>query len=51
MPAGFPRRRLKYRLDGKGKLLSFGKYPDVGLAAARQKREAAAHLAVSKWHF
>ncbi|MCW4460876.1 Arm DNA-binding domain-containing protein [Sphingomonas sp. BT-65] len=50
-PSGSKLWRLKYRFDGKEKLLSFCKYPDVGLAAARQKREAAAHLAVSKWHF
>lgn len=33
--------RLKYRFDGKEKLLSLGTYPEVGLAAARTKRDGA----------
>lgn len=33
--------RLKYRYQGKEKLLALGKYPDVGLAAARKLRDAA----------
>jgi len=33
--------RLKYRFDGKEKLLSLGVYPDTGLAEARSKRDAA----------
>ena len=33
--------RLKYRFDGKEKLLSFGKYPVVTLAIAREKRNEA----------
>src|SRR5690349_15483537 len=33
--------RLKYRFDGKEKLLSLGIYPDVGLADAREKRDQA----------
>src|SRR3546814_2528560 len=36
--------RLKYRFDGKEKLLSFGKYPVVTLAIARAKREEAQTL-------
>jgi integrase len=36
--------RFKYRFDGKEKLLSFGGYPDVGLADAREKRDAARKL-------
>lgn len=36
--------RLKYRFDGKEKLLSFGAYPDTGLKEAREKREAARKL-------
>jgi len=32
--------RLKYRFQGREKLISFGSYPEVGLAAARQKRDA-----------
>jgi integrase len=31
--------RLKYRFDGKEKLLSLGTYPDISLSQARQKRE------------
>lgn len=45
-PTGSKLWRLKYRFDGKEKLLSFGKYPDVTLAMAREKRrEAKAKLA------
>lgn len=33
--------RMKYRFAGKEKRLSFGVYPDVSLANAREKREAA----------
>jgi integrase len=33
--------RMKYRFAGKEKLLSFGPYPEISLAAAREKREAA----------
>ncbi|MEJ6008745.1 tyrosine-type recombinase/integrase [Novosphingobium aquae] len=40
-PNGSKLWRLKYRFDGKEKLLSFGAYPDVGVAAARDKRNAA----------
>lgn len=32
--------RLKYRFQGREKLISLGSYPEVGLAAARQKRDA-----------
>lgn len=32
--------RLKYRIDGKEKLLALGVYPDVSLADARVKRDA-----------
>ncbi len=31
--------QLRYRLDGKQKTASLGKYPDVSLAGARQKRK------------
>ena len=31
--------RLKYRFDGKEKLLSFGAYPEITLAKARERRE------------
>jgi len=40
-PAGGKWWRWKYRAGGKEKRLSFGTYPDVGLKAARGKREAA----------
>jgi len=43
-PGGSKLWRLKYRFDGKEKLLSFGKYPGVSLAAARKKRQAAKEL-------
>jgi len=36
--------RLKYRFDGKEKLLSLGVYPDTGLKDARDKRDAARKL-------
>lgn len=36
--------RMKYRYGGKEKLLSFGTYPDITLADARTKREAARKL-------
>jgi hypothetical protein len=40
-PNGSKLWRMKYRFAGKEKLLSFGKYPDVPLAAARTKRDEA----------
>ncbi len=43
-PAGGKYWRLKYRFDGKEKRLALGVYPDVGLAAARKKRDAAREL-------
>lgn len=36
--------RFKYRFDGKEKKLSFGSYPDVPLAAARDQRDQARQL-------
>jgi len=36
--------RFKYRWFGKEKLLALGKYPDVGLADARRKRDEARSL-------
>lgn len=36
--------RLKYRFDGKEKLLSFGTYPDTGLKDARARRDVARKL-------
>ncbi len=43
-PPGGKLWRLKYRLDGKEKLLSFGAYPDVPLIRAREKRDEARTL-------
>jgi hypothetical protein len=40
-PNGSKLWRLKYSFDGKEKLLSFGKYPDVTLAVVREKRREA----------
>jgi len=40
-PKGSKYWRFKYRFAGKEKRLAFGVYPDVGLADARKKREAA----------
>jgi len=36
--------RLKYRFDGKQKLLALGKYPDLPLANARRRRDEARTL-------
>ncbi len=43
-PTGSKLWRLKYRFIGKEKLLSLGKYPDVGLAKARKDRQVAKEL-------
>ena len=43
-PAGGKHWRLRYELSGKEKLLTLGPYPDVGLAAARDERQAAKAL-------
>ena len=40
-PGGSKLWRLKYRFAGKEKLLSFGSYPTVSIASARQNREEA----------
>jgi integrase len=40
-PNGSKLWRMKYRFEGREKLLSFGAYPDVGLADARLRRAAA----------
>lgn len=40
-PNGAKLWRMKYRYGGKEKLLSFGAYPEVGIAAAREKRTLA----------
>ncbi|MFC3873724.1 DUF4102 domain-containing protein [Neisseria musculi] len=43
-PAGGKLWRLKYRIDGKEKLLSIGKYPTVSLSEARKAAENARRL-------
>ncbi len=40
-PSGSKLWRLKYRFAGKEKLISFGSYPEVTLARAREKRDDA----------
>jgi len=40
-PQGGKYFRLKYRCDGKEKLLSFGTYPEISLADARLRRDEA----------
>ncbi len=47
-PQGSKLWRMAYRFNGLQKLLSFGAYPAVGLAAARQKREDAKKLLAIK---
>jgi len=39
-PSGGKLWRFKYKVDGKVGLLSYGSYPEVSLADARQRREA-----------
>ena len=43
-PSGGKWWRLRYRFDGKAKMLSLGVYPDVGLKEAREKRDDARKL-------
>jgi integrase len=46
MPSGSKKWRLKYRIGGKENRLTFGDYPAVGLADARERREIArGHIA------
>lgn len=45
-PSGGKLWRLKYRVDGREKRLSFGPYPTVTLKEAREKREKAKKLLV-----
>jgi len=40
-PAGGKWWRLKYRVDGKEKLVSLGTFPEVGLKEARERRDLA----------
>ena len=43
-PAGGKLWRFKYRVDGKEKLLSLGKYPDVSLMEAREAAQQAKQM-------
>jgi len=43
-PAGGKLWRLKYRMDGKEKLLAIGAYPEIGLGEARRRREEAREM-------
>lgn len=43
-PAGGRLWRLKYRIEGREKLLALGAYPEVGLGEARRRREEAREL-------
>jgi integrase len=43
-PVGGKLWRLKYRVSGKEKKLAFGRYPEVGLIAARKRRDEAREL-------
>lgn len=45
-PNGAKLWRMKYRYGGKEKLLSFGVYPELGIAAAREKRTLAKAMLV-----
>jgi integrase len=44
LPSGSRKWRLKYRVNGKENRLTFGDYPGVSLAEARQRRDAAKRL-------
>ena len=46
-PAGGKIFRLKYRIDGKEKIFTIGKYPTTSLVEARQAAENARRLLVS----
>lgn len=43
-PAGGKLWRLKYRVDGREKLLAIGAYPEISLGEARRRREEAREL-------
>ncbi len=43
-PAGGKLWRLKYRIDGREKLLAIGSYPEISLADARKRRDDAREL-------
>ena len=39
---------MKYRVDGREKLISFGQYPDVPLKSARERRDEARRLIAAR---
>ena len=43
-PTGGKLWRLKYRIDGRKKLLAIGTYPEIGLGEARRRRDEAREL-------
>ncbi len=43
-PAGRKLWRLKYRIDGREKLLAIGAYPEISLGEARRRREEAREM-------
>lgn len=47
-PSGSKHWRYKYRFDGKERRLSFGRYPEIGLAAARSLRDEAREMLEKK---
>ena len=47
-PDGSRYWRLDYRFDGKRKTLALGVYPEVSLAVARKRRQAARELLASR---
>ena len=47
-PAGGKLWRLKYRVGGKEKLLSIGKYPLISLLEAREAAESAYRLTLTR---
>jgi integrase len=44
IPAGAKLWRLKYRIDGREKLLAIGAYPEISLGEARRRREEAREM-------
>lgn len=40
--------RMKFRVDGREKLISFGQYPDVPLKSARERRDEARRLIAAR---
>src|SRR5688500_13808690 len=47
-PNGARLWRMKYRVDGREKLISFGQDPDVPLKAARERRDEARRLIAAR---